>query len=142
MKRTLAVVLLALALVSCGPRPDETQTTGPNPNSAGTGVLTERNLDGMVLKFSAPERTKTGYAGLLIDLTDDAGKPVEGAVITAKSSMPEHGMDGPDMKSQPRKPGQYWMPGDDMMKGKWRIDMSVKTADGKSHTDSAEVLLP
>jgi hypothetical protein len=144
MKRFLCTVVAIAALAGCASQ-SSTEAPGnaaPENATAGTGVLTERSIDGMTAKFSAPERAKDGYAGLLVELTGADGKPVEGATITAKSSMPEHNMDGPDLTSQPRGEGKYWMPGDDMMKGKWRIDLSLKDPQGKSHTDSAEVTLP
>lgn len=141
MKRAFAGLFAVFALAGCGSGGGSTTESADNAAAPG-GVLTERSVDHMVAKFSAPERAKDGYAGLMVELTTDEGKPVEGATITAKSSMPEHNMDGPDLKSEPRGGGKYWLPGDDMMKGKWRIDFGITDAEGKSHTDSAEVVLP
>ncbi len=154
MKRAIAGLLVGIARAGCGgaqePASTESASTTATgtasgeaaPAAAGTGVLTERTFGDMAAKISAPERAKDGYSGLMIELTKSDGTPVTGATITATSSMPEHNMDGPDMTSEDKGAGKYWLPGGDMMKGKWLINLSVKTADGKSATDSAEVVLP
>lgn len=142
MKRAVSLMVAILALSACGSGGGEQHSSAPaTPKQTGLGVLADRTFGDLDAKITAPEIAGDNYTGVLITLTDKADKPVEAAKIHATSSMPEHHMDGPDLKAEDQGAGKYWMPGE-MMKGKWWLNLSVKTADGKDYTDTAEVVLP
>ena len=134
MRRISVVFALAIALSGCS-----AQQNGNGPVT-GNGWSTQRHIGDAVATISAPERTETGFSGLLVKLTKN-GAPLNDAHVSAKTSMPQHRMEGPQMVGQPKGSGAYWLPGN-LMKGEWKIDLSIKDPNGSSYSDSIDTTVP
>jgi hypothetical protein len=145
LKRTVSLMVAVLLLSACGGggggTSSEHASAPATPKPSGLGTLADRTFGDLEARITAPEIAGDNYTGVMIALTDRQDKPVDGASIKATSSMPEHQMDGPEFKSEAKGDGKYWMPGE-MMKGKWWLNLTVKTAQGREFTDTAEVVLP
>lgn len=143
-----AAPLLALALAACSDgggtsgSGGQTSTTTASICAADSGAvayavgLTESAMDGKVTITFAdadPAPPAKGLNKLTIDVTDDMGKPLDGAAITVKSCMPLHGHCAtitPAITAG-TQPGRYVIDQVELfMPGLWSITFTVTPSSG------------
>jgi hypothetical protein len=143
-----AAPLIAFALAACSDNGGttgsggQTSTTTGSVCAADSGAvdyavgLTQASMDGKVTITFAdadPAPPAKGLDELTIDVTDDTGKPLEGAAIAVKSCMPLHGHCStitPTIKPG-TQPGRYVIGQVELfMPGLWSITFTVTPSGG------------
>jgi hypothetical protein len=144
-----AAPLFALALAACsdgggtsGSGGQTTTTTSDSVCAADSGAvdyavgLTQSAMDGKVtISFADadPAPPAKGLNKLTIDVTDDAGQPIDGATIAVKSCMPLHGHCStitPTITAG-SQPGRYVIDQVELfMPGLWEIALTVTPSGG------------
>jgi hypothetical protein len=131
--RILFSLLLGLALAGCGQQETTTPTTEGGTTTSGTTQSATTAGLALITATPAPLNAEKGVSdALMVDVNQD-GKPVQGAKVSAKTSMPAHNMQGPDLQGTETAPGKYRLPGD-LMKGEWQFDIKVELPGGATQT--------
>jgi nitrogen fixation protein FixH len=115
----VAVIVMAIAGAGCG-----TQSTGSGTASDSPAAAVGNDY---TLRYEWPEKPKVGHYTLKVNLTDNAGKPVEGAEVVVSYDMPSmrgHHATTETMKQNDR--GDYLLPIHFAMPGDWEIVLSAQ----------------
>lgn len=81
-----------------------------------------------------PNPPKQGMETILVTLTDAAGKPVKGAIVTVGSNMPTMAMSGPTSKARDNGNGTYTAKTSVNFATKWTFDIVAAAIGQKAHT--------
>ncbi|APR86466.1 Hypothetical protein A7982_11815 [Minicystis rosea] len=141
-----AALLLALALVGCGS--DTTGSGGQTTTTSGPACATDPRVTSYAVGISAASTDgsiKVTFADALpappekggnvwtIDVADAQGNPIDGATITLKPFMPEHGHAAtiiPTVKAGD-KPGRYVVDNIELfMPGIWQNTFTITPSGG------------
>lgn len=108
------VVLLAAPLVGCS-----RQSQQPDP---APGLQVELNVD--------PAPPHMGQAELEMTITDEAGRPVEGAKVSVRGDMSHAGMVPVFGSAEEVGQGHYRAPLEWTMGGDWQVTVIIELPDG------------
>ena len=98
---------------------------------AGCGTTADRPAieagNDYILKYEWPEKPKVGDYTLKVNLTDRAGKPVEGAEVAVSYDMPSmRGAHATTETMKQNSKGDYLLPIHFAMPGDWEIVLSAQ----------------
>lgn len=125
---------------------DQGPATLPTPSQTASARLGENNKwtlerkAGMLALTISLEPTppQGGTNRLVVKVRDASGRPVAGARISAKTSMPTMSMGGPDLTLSPS--GDRYQSDGNFMSGLWEINLSVASSiDVQQITITADV---
>jgi len=142
MRRVLWIALLLLmpALVGCETDDDDVGICESEerdlPYEAGMSVEGDSSLFTVALDSADPAPPDLDENDWILSVSDAAGSPVEGCLLTATPWMPDHGHGSNNPESTDEGGGSYSIVGlDFIMAGYWEVGVQV---DCGGETDTVE----
>lgn len=126
------LILISGAILAVVSGCTSAQTPSPSAETPPEQKEVAQTFDSVSIKAQPSAVGAKGVAeSLMVDITN-AGKPVSGAKVSAKTSMPSMNMQGPELVGSEVAPGKYDLKGD-LAQGEWRFEINAVMPDGSKH---------